>query len=394
MPNASPQQLNALASQLVLGQAVEMQQQVYAQLVDPTKQTVLNINPRNVGLIKGFIVEIIAHFQNTGTVALTPTDFNVDNLLSQIVFTDLNNNTRIQTTGWHLGLMNSIKARRPYGSALVNGTGIDAPVNYGSNWAVESLGSGGTSLAAPSGSTAGASTTLKHRCYIPLAYSDRDLRGAVYANVINNTMVLQLTLNSNPVAVNTGDTLNAIYKGATGAAGALSQVQVNVYQIYLDQLPRSTNGAPVLPILDLSTIYELKNTAFSNMSSGTDFPVQYPNFRDFLSTVAVFSPDGAARNVGSDINYWALVSANFTNIWKLPPEIIAMKTRQIIGCDLPPGCYYFNSRQKPISTVQFGNMQLLINPAGTIGTGSYLQIGWEDFALVNTLTQAGSLPAA
>ena len=394
MPNASPQQLNALASQLVLGQAVEMQQQVYAQLVDPTKQTVLNINPRNVGLIKGFIVEIIAHFQNTGTVALTPTDFNVDNLLSQIVFTDLNNNTRIQTTGWHLGLMNSIKARRPYGSALVNGTGIDAPVNYGSNWAVESLGSGGTSLAAPSGSTAGASTTLKHRCYIPLAYSDRDLRGAVYANVINNTMVLQLTLNSNPVAVNTSDTLNAIYKGAAGAAGALSQVQVNVYQIYLDQLPRSTNGAPVLPILDLSTIYELKNTAFSNMSSGTDFPVQYPNFRDFLSTVAVFSPDGAARNVGSDINYWAVVSANFTNIWKLPPEIIAMKTRQIIGSDLPPGCYYFNSRQKPISTVQFGNMQLLINPAGTIGTGSYLQIGWEDFALVNTLTQAGSLPAA
>jgi hypothetical protein len=394
MPNASPQQLNALASQLVLGQSVEMQQQVYAQLVDPTKQTVLNINPRNVGLIKGFIVEIIAHFQNTGTVALTPTDFNVDNLLSQIVFTDLNNNTRIQTTGWHLGLMNSIKARRPYGSALVNGTGIDAPVNYGSNWAVESLGSGGTSLAAPSGSTPGASTTLKHRCYIPLAYSDRDLRGAVYANVINNTMVLQLTLNSNPVAVNTSDTLNAIYKGAAGAAGALSQVQVNVYQIYLDQLPRSTNGAPVLPILDLSTIYELKNTAFSNMSSGTDFPVQYPNFRDFLSTVAVFSPDGAARNVGSDINYWALVSANFTNIWKLPPEIIAMKTRQIIGCDLPPGCYYFNSRQKPISTVQFGNMQLLINPAGAIGTGSYLQIGWEDFALVNTLTQAGSLPAA
>ena len=71
-----------------------------------------------------------------------------------------------------------------------------------------------------------------------------------------------------------------------------------------------------------------------------------------------------------------------------------MKTRQIIGSDLPPGCYYFNSRQKPISTVQFGNMQLLINPAGTIGTGSYLQIGWEDFALVNTLTQAGSLPAA
>jgi hypothetical protein len=389
------QQLNSLASQLVRAQAVEMKQQIFSQLFNPASQTVVNVMPRNVGLIKGFIVEVIATMTNTGTVPIYPTDFNVANLLSQISFTDLNNNTRIQTTGWHLELMNTVKSRKPYGSALVHTTGIDAPVNYGSNWAVCSLGSGATSLAAISGSS-GDYCTLKQRYYVPLAYSDNDLRGAVYANVINSTMNLTLNINPNPVvAGTTADTLNAVFKGATGAAGTLTNVQINVYQIYLDQLPRnSQNGAPVLPIMDLSTIYELKNTAFSNLSSGTDFPIQFPNFRDFLSTVLVFSPDGYTRNVGSDLNYLALQSANFTNIWKLPPEMVALLTRQIIGCDMPPGVYYISNRQKPISTVQYGNMEIIVNPTGTVGAGAYAQVGWEDFALVNTLTQAGSLPAA
>lgn len=400
----SPQQLNSLAAQLILGQAVEMQQQIFSQSFTPSTQNVVNIIPRNVGLIKGFLIDITATLTNTGANAIHPTDFNVANLLSQISFTDLNNNTRIQTTGWLLNLINSVKGRRPYGSAIIGAptypgvanTGEDSPINYGSNWTALANGFPADGvLDAVSGSTPGEHATLTMRYYVPLAYSDRDLRGAVYANVVNSTMNLQLTINPTPVVLSTADTLSAIACGSSSVAGVLSAVSISVYQIYLDQLPRNTqNGAPVLPILDLSTIYELKNTAVSGLTSGTDFPVQYPNFRDFLSTIAVFSPDGLARNVGSDINYWALQSANFTNIWKLPPQLVAMKTRQILGCDLPPGVYYFSSRNRPISTTQYGNMELILNSYGTVGAGAYLQIGWEDFALVNTLTQAGSLPAA
>lgn len=393
----SPQQINSMASQLIRAQAVEMQQQIFAQQFNPATQNVINVTPRNVGLIKGFYVEVVATLTNTGTAVIVPTDFSVANLLSQIQFTDLNNNVRIQTTGWHLELINSVKFRRPFGTALINATGIDSPMNYGSNWQVIADNFNYTTgLIAPAGTAPGGSASLRMIYWVPLAYSNNDLRGSVYANVINSTMNLQLTINANPLASYGGDTLNAIGVAKTNAtvSGTLTNVQINVYQVYLDQLPRSAqNGAPVLPILDLSTIYELKNTAFSNLTSGTDFPIQYPNFRDFLSTVAVLSADGHTRATGSDINYWALQSANFTNIWKLPPEFIALKMRQIIGCDPPPGVYYFSTRNKPISTTQYGNCELILNPAGTIGSGAYVQVGWEDFALTNLLTQAGSLPA-
>ncbi len=61
--------------------------------------------------------------------------------------------------------------------------------------------------------------------------------------------------------------------------------------------------------------------------------------------------------------------------------------------DMPPGTYYFSSREKPISTVQYGNMQLILN-AITAGAGAYVSVGFEDFALVNTLNMAGSLAAS
>ena len=40
------------------------------------------------------------------------------NVLSQVQFTDLNNNVRINTAGWHLGLFDSLKYRQPYAGAF------------------------------------------------------------------------------------------------------------------------------------------------------------------------------------------------------------------------------------------------------------------------------------
>ncbi len=118
-------------------------------------------------------------------------------------------------------------------------------------------------------------------------------------------------------------------------------------------------------------------------------------FRDFLSVTAIYVQDSATgtRGVGADINYWALQSANFTNLFKLEPALIALKNRMHMQADMPPGTYYFSSREKPISTVQYGNMQLILN-AITAGAGAYVSVGFEDFALVNTLNMAGSLAAS
>ena len=411
----SPAQMNALARAAIKARAVNMRQQIYSQSFNAAgtnnisaSTPIVTVQPRNVGLIKGFWVKVTATITNNGTNnAATPADFCAANVLSQIQFNDLNNNTRIQTTGWHVNLINSVKARRPYGASLVSSTGIDTGItvgaggiNYTDGTTTTGAAAGGflTNYAAPSISKSAGTGTVIMWYYVPLAYSDDDLRGAVYANVVNATMQLNLTFNPNPGATPGADSTSAMYIAGASDVGSnvvISAATVTVYQDYLDQLPVGKGGV-LLPVLDLATIYELKNTVVTSIVPNNDFPVQYSNFRDFLSTVLIYVNTAAtgARTFGSDLNYLALQSANFTNIWKLEPALPAILWRnKNLQIDMPAGTYYFPSREKPISTIQYGNMELIIN-AMTAGTGAYALMGYEDFALVQSLSMAGSLAAS
>src|SRR5580692_5719260 len=125
----SPQQLNSIARSLIQQSSIQMIQQVYSTTVVPANVgNVINVVPRNVGLIKGFWVQVTATIANPSGAAITPTDFGPANVLSQIVFTDLNNNVRIQCAGWYLNQINSLKARTPYGQAFKN-SAYDSPIN-------------------------------------------------------------------------------------------------------------------------------------------------------------------------------------------------------------------------------------------------------------------------
>jgi len=369
----SAQQQNALARALVLANSIDRFQSVYAQTVNATQQNVINIAPRNVGLIKGFWVELTATLNNTGAGVATLTELGPTNLLSQIVFTDLQNNTRIQTSGWHLSAVNSARAGRPFVGAQ---TLSSYPVGYGNNY---------PELSAPATIAAAGNGTVIMRYYVPLAYSQSDLRGAVYANVVNATMNLQLTIN--PAAfVAAGDATLGVY---SGAAGNISNVAITVYQHYLDQLPVQSNQT-VLPYMDLSTIYELKNTAFSAIQANQDFPIPYANFRSFLSTFFIYDNNGTL-NAGTDLNYIALQSANYTQIFKMSPVTLVSLARLKMGIDFPTAMYYVDHRNKPINTIQYGNMELVVN-ASSAPAGTQILTGFEDFAMVNYVTGAGSLP--
>jgi hypothetical protein len=383
-------QVNDLARRIVAAQAVPMTQQIFATTIVPANGNVVNIVPRNVGLICGFWAKVVSVISNTtgGGTAITPTDFGGINLLSQIQFTDLSNNVRIQTPGWHINYIDSIKGREEFGSALLN-TAVDgnnATGGYGANFTVNNT---------PATIADGGTGTVTQWFWIPLAYnhSQGDYRGAIYGGVVNATMQLQLTVNTSVVAAAANDTTNAVYKAAAGA-GANTSTTITVYQEYLDQLPQGQGGL-ILPQLDLSTVYDIKQTTFAAITAGNDFPLPYANFRDFVSTMVVFNSTGgsAGRNAGSDVNYWALQSANFTNLWKVEPALAALKWRRELRCDFPKGVYYFGSRQKPISTVQYGNMELILN-AASAGGSAYAFMATEAFALQNVITQAGSLPAS
>lgn len=382
-PSPSPQNAvaaNAAARQAVLAASVNMLQSTYTtQLTSGVPGTVLNVPLRNVGLLKRIWIEISVKYGPSAAETQSITKFGPANILSQVVLTDLSNNIRVQTPGWHLHMLACARRRRAFGAAVTT----DTPVAIGSNFNV---------IKAPSSISSGPSSPNIFMVYeVPVAYSDRDLRGALWTNVVNATYQLQMTINSNfSVGSGAADNTLAVYKSSTaGDLGTISQFNVTVYQEYLDQLPMSSAG-PVLPLLDLSTAYLLTNTALTGLSAAQDFPIPYANFRQFLSTFVVYDNAGTL-NAGSDINYFSLQAANYTNIWKYDPQMAALFARDVINDDFPVGTYYFDHRSKPINTQQYGNQQLIVNPSSVGGSTAQTLVGWEALAFINQVVQAGSL---
>lgn len=384
-------QANMLARQLVTGSAVKRTQQIYSRTVNVATENILQIQPRYAGLLLGFYVTVQANIAvGAMGAALTKTPFGSTNLVSQFRFDDLNNNTRIQTTGWHMSLINSMRAGAPF---LACRTNTDYPVDFGRSF---------TSLMnAPAGIAQGANANVAATYFIPVSYSQQDLRGAIYLGVVNATAQLQITLNQTPARARTqsggSDAVYVTADAMTAADATIGNYTVEVWQCYYDSLPQSENGL-VLPVMDLATIYDIKNTSLTGMTANQDFPVPYSNFRDFLGTYAVYRNRAAATGAvafatEADINRWKLESANYTNIWEVEPRIAGAWARQTVEDDLPLGVYYFPSRDKPVSTVQQGNFQLVLN-AADVQSGAALLVGYESFALTNQIANAGSLPAA
>lgn len=383
---AQLQQQNAQARALVLQKSFPMIQQINAQTLQPAAQNVVSIPPVNVGLITGFLIRLTALITNpaAGSSLLTLTAQGPANLLQNVIFTDLQNYQRINTTGWHLSALASLRQGGPFESS----TPTDSPMGYGSNWPV---------IKAPATIAANTSATIYMYYWIPLAYSEDDLTGSIYANVVNATMNLQLTFAQAATAVvaNTADPTLAIYQGAGAVAGVtITNLSLQVYQYYRDQLPMSDRG-PILPPIDLNTMYELKNTVFTALVPAQDFYMQYSNFRHFLSTILIFDNQNAGvyPAAGSDINYFSFRSANATDLRRADPFTWKSLERKLITTDAPLGMYMFDTRKKPIYTTQVGNMALVVQPS-VVNAGCNIPTGWEMLANISNLMQASSLASS
>lgn len=370
-------QQNAAARKIVLDNSVLMVQPIQSVTVNPANNNVLNVVPQNVGLTLGFLVIVSAGVTNgAGTVAnLTP--LGAANLVSNFTYTDLQNVNRIQTTGAHIALLNTVKQGFGFGG------------NYAPNIPVGIGGNNFSVFSGPATIAAAGTANLRMNYFIPLAYSSSDLRGAVYTNVVNATQNLQITLNKTPFvgAVPANDPTPAVY--SNNAAGAYTNnVTVTVYQIYRDQIPTAGNQ-PILPIMDLNTVYDLKNTATSGVVVNQDFPFAFPNMRQFNSVIAIYD-NGGTLGAGADINYWSLVSANATQLFKLDPLTATLFARQTFMGDPPLGTYYFDFRNRPIDTISYGNMTLNLN-ANTVNAGASVQFLTEAFQQVQAIPYASSL---
>jgi hypothetical protein len=388
-------QQNLANRALVLAQSVDMIQPLPSQTIYPANQPTIQFTPNFVGLIKRFYIEITATLSNTGSQTITLTPWGLSNLISNIIYTDPQNNQRHNTLGLHLSLLSCAKRNRPFATALVENATY---TTGGANNIASMFNSPAASwpvFQAPLTIASGATGTLRGVFELPLAYSDNDLRGAVYSNLVNATQNFQITINTNAVSANPSDPTYAIYSGAAGSAGSITSCTITPYQQYLYQLPIAQDGTPILPGIDISTLYQLKNSPQAAITANQNFNVSYANFNSFVSTVAIYNSTGtnAGLNFGSDVNYWQLTAANLTPIWKKDPLFVAQDSRERLLFDMPAGSYYFDSRLAPILTNQFGNVQLTVNPS-VGGASATMQVLWEYFASLNTAGSGGSLASS
>jgi P3 major capsid protein len=379
--NQYTQKNNDDAQAAVLAIAQPMVQQVYQTNIaaaNAAQGQILNIPLNPVGLNTKLTVEVTFTLAQAAAETLNRTQFGLANFFSNIALTDLSNYQRVNTAGWHLSMLAHLRRQMIFGGAYLT----DAPQNTGSNWAV---------CNGPAAVTAGVLCRMFFE--IPLAYHEYDLRGAIYAQVTSATWRLQLTVNPNIVLPSTAtDTTLACYQSTTaGNIGNVTNVQIQVYQHYLDQLPQAGNTA-VVPLLSLAWNYLIQNTIGPPIVQGQDVPIPYSNYRTFLSTMAIFDNAGTL-NVGTDVNYWGIQAANLVFLEKYDPFMAQLRVRNLIGDDPPRGTYMFDHRRKPIMTNQFGNTQLILN-ASQVNAGASLLIGYEMLAVQSQAINAGSLSVA
>jgi hypothetical protein len=375
---AAPQQytqaMNDQARAFVLANSREMFQQVAGNAIIGTiPGQVVNVPLRNVGLVKRLLLKITGSVAQGAAENQSLTKYGLANICSNINVTDLSNYQRINTSGWHLTNLATLRRQGAYGASFLN----DSPIAYGSNFLVNNCPA--------------QITTVKNFSFyyeLPMSYSDTDLRGAIYSAVVNATWNLQFTINPNFFVATGADATLAVFQSSTAQLGVLSNVNFTVFQIYLDQLPFAGSN-PILPLFDLATGYLLINTNQTALTVNQDFPIQYPNFRQVLSTMFVFD-NGGTLNVGSDLNYIGIQAANLVFLLKADPFTIALKLRNTIGDDLPPGSYCIETRMQPINTTAYGNMQLVLNPS-TVNAGANVLMGYEMLGIINQVANAGSL---
>lgn len=333
------------------------------------------IQLRPVGLLKSLTVEVEFDLAQSAAETLNRTALGPANIFTNITFLDLNNNTRISVPGWYLTTLASMRRGAAFGAVFTN----DSPFGMGAkNY---------NAINAPS-----SITTVQHVRFfyeVPITYSDMDLRGVIPLNVTGATAQLQLTVNPNIVASSaSADSTESVYVSSTTAQAVPTNFKITTTQNYLDQVPP---GA--IPVLDAQTVYQLQYTALTGMAAGQDFPIPYGNQREFMSTT-VWYDNAGVLNAGTDVNYFSLVTANITNLWKKDPWKAALDVRIAVGDDAPLGMYYFDHRQAPINTATFGNMQLVANLNSiTNSAASVLKVGWEFFTMVQIATRISSLAA-
>lgn len=377
----TPAQQDAAVMQQVLTQSILSDLRISnSSGINPTNQPSVVIEQANKGLTLGFLVRVKATINNTeasGGASLTATNFGPANIFDKIVYTDYDSTDRINVSARNLVLLNALR----HGGYM--GTGIDSYDAAGDlipasgQWPVSNW---------PKTIAAAASATVEFWMYVPLARAPHrnDFRGAVFSQISGKTANLTLNFAAAATAIGS-DNMRSAY---TGATGTVSNVAVECWQMYYDNLPTvgktaTSPGGYLMAPLSWSTLYQILDGPLSDLPIANDYA--YFNFttvREYFG-VGITYNNGNTFNQGSDIVDMAFFRNISTPTRTWTPNKLTMETRRLLSrADLPAGCYFFDFDYKPVSLSVYGNSRLGIK-AGTVNSGAALY-KMEEFLLPQT----------
>jgi len=349
--------------------------------------TVVNMQASNVGFIRRFFLEISGTVNCASTYTLTPTQFGLKNLISNVQFTDQNNRLRINTSGIHLHLGACEKRRRPFGVAMVASTGINDDSGIGANFPVQT----GTGVV-----TGGTAKNFTFVLEIPVINANTDLTGGIYANQTTSNNQLQFTMNPSAVVYN-ADPYNAAYTASAAVATALptfTNMTWTLYQDMLDQLPVGTDGYAVLPQSQIAWALCFQLINLGVQVAGNDNLYALPPFNVYSNLMLFWDNYQYGSVVGSDVTYIKVQVSNTYVLRQWDALLLSVMVRNIMGVDMPAaantaagsfsgGVYSLDFRHRPLSVNQLSSTNIVFRPNTVQSATSTLNIGQEYLWLAN-----------
>jgi hypothetical protein len=300
----------------------------------------------NTGLTTGVQLRVSFNVTTTGTT--TQGQFGAYSFVPRVTLTDYNQIERVSSDAFSLQLIRGFKRRRF--DDLV-GTGYIFPGNP----SVHNFANFPT----------GTLTNQEVSFFIDVPFcvdTERgDTRGLSLSQTVVGEQFVEIKIAD---ALIDPDPTKGIFSAATTAV-LVGNVRVEVYQEYLQ--PQNMAS---LPMMDLSTIYEIKGLfrSTSDIATNAQKLLNYPNVR------TVFSSTHLAIDNNTGVLQAGLPSiqllANSSQI--LQEHSLNTLRRWMVDevqGDYGQGVIFFNHRNFPISTSIYGNVQLALN-WGTITGGN------------------------
>jgi hypothetical protein len=322
----------------------------------------VQIPGQRMGVTTGFWLQCTANI-TVATAAATLSPMGPWNIFNRILYTDFAGTNRVNTNGISLYAMQCVKHNDLSGNAVAG--------------VIDNIGNVDTDiLTAP---TAVGTFNVYFDIWVPLAYDPKsDLRGAI----LTQTVVGDHYITLQTAAALGGDPFLCPYS-STNANLTLNSLSIEAFQHYIQpQNLNPSNPLAGLPSIDLSTVYYIEGnyTQNQNISAGGSTYINYPNNRSVLSSLLIFENGGGFTLNGADITNVVLIANSNTNLREMNPRLVRAGMRAQLGGDLPSGIYYIGSRQQPILTNLYGNVQLKLDVA-TVNSGTTQFISqYESFA--------------